>query len=213
MPGLSYPLWVCCGILPPQTLLREKPMHIVRSEEFRRMRWKNGDGETAEIAVFPPGAGLSDFDWRVSMATVARAGPFSLFPDVDRTLAIVEGAGITLEIEGRPAVTLTGKNEPFAFPADIATTATLVEGPIVDLNVMSRRGRWSHRVERWHFEGQRHFDAPGGVTMLISLGDLRVDIGSHAAELRRFDCVFIEGVVLLTTDMPVEGYLIRLTQA
>lgn len=186
-------------------------MHIVRSEEFRRIRW-NGDGETAEIAVFPPDAGLSDFDWRVSMATVANPGPFSQFPGIDRTLVIVEGEGMTLELEGRPAVTLTRKSDPFAFPADVVTNASLVKGPIVDLNVMSRRGRWTHRVERWHFEGQRHFDAPGGVTILMSLGDLRADIGSHAAELRRFDCLFIEGVVLLTTDMPVEGYLVRLTQ-
>ncbi|MBD9371855.1 HutD family protein [Rhizobium sp. ARZ01] len=188
-------------------------MHIVRSEDYRRMRWKNGDGETAEIAVFPPEAGLSDFDWRVSMAAVAADGPFSSFPGIDRTLSILEGEGMTLEIEGKPAITLTTRSDPLAFPADVPTTAALVKGPIVDLNVMSRRTRWTHRVEKWHVEGQHHFDAPGGVTMILTLGNLRVDAGHHAVELRRHDCIFIEDVVLLTTDMPVEGYLVRFTKS
>ncbi len=44
------------------------------------MPWKNGGGETAEIAVFPPSADLSEFGWRISMATVSSDGPFSAFP-------------------------------------------------------------------------------------------------------------------------------------
>jgi environmental stress-induced protein Ves len=47
------------------------------------MPWKNGGGETTEIAVFPDGAGLSDFDWRVSMARVDGDGPFSSFPGIE----------------------------------------------------------------------------------------------------------------------------------
>ena len=50
------------------------------------MPWKNGGGETAEIAVSPPGAALDDFDWRLSMARVETDGPFSAFPGIDRTL-------------------------------------------------------------------------------------------------------------------------------
>ena len=45
-------------------------MRILRAEDYRKMRWKNGGGETAEIAVFPQNAGLDDFGWRVSVATV-----------------------------------------------------------------------------------------------------------------------------------------------
>jgi environmental stress-induced protein Ves len=57
-------------------------MRILRAENYRRMQWKNGGGETAEIAVSPDSAGLDDFDWRISMATgQASGGPFSMpFP-------------------------------------------------------------------------------------------------------------------------------------
>jgi len=46
-------------------------MRILRSPDHKRMPWKNGGGETVEVAVFPPEAGLGDFAWRVSMASVA----------------------------------------------------------------------------------------------------------------------------------------------
>ncbi len=50
--------------------------------------WKNGGGMTADVAASPPGAGMDGFDWRVSIARVEADGPFSVFPGVDRTMAL-----------------------------------------------------------------------------------------------------------------------------
>ena len=58
--------------------------------------WKNGGGTTREIAAFPPGAGLDDFGWRLSVAEVERDGPFSVFSGVDRTIVLLDGAGMRL---------------------------------------------------------------------------------------------------------------------
>jgi environmental stress-induced protein Ves len=126
---------------------------ILRHDGYRRMPWKNGGGETVEIAVSPEGAGLADFDWRVSMATVATDGPFSVFPGIDRTLSILEGEGMTLFIEGREPVRLTQESDPLPFPADAPTSATLVDGAITDLNVMTRRGELGHSVRRIGIDG------------------------------------------------------------
>lgn len=123
-------------------------MRLLRAATHKRMPWKNGGGETVEIAVFPEDAGLGDFDWRISMATVASNGPFSLFEGVDRTLTILSGAGMALAIDGAPAVHLDPSSEPLTFPADVPVAARLVDGPITDLNVMTRRGRFTHRVVR-----------------------------------------------------------------
>lgn len=49
-------------------------------------------------------------------------------------------------------------------------------------------------------------------TILLSLGNLRVDAGHHAVELRRHDAILVEDVILLTTDIPVEAFLIRFTR-
>ena len=72
-------------------------MRLIRSKSYRRMPWKNGGGETTEIAVSPQNASLEAFDWRVSMARVESDGPFSAFPGIDRTLAVLEGQGIELD--------------------------------------------------------------------------------------------------------------------
>lgn len=186
-------------------------LHVLKATNHRRMPWKNGGGETVEIAIFPLGADLSAFGWRVSMATVASDGPFSVFTGIDRTLSILEGEGMELDIAGRKPVVLTRASEPLAFPADAATSARLVSGAIVDLNVMTRRDRWAHQVERRVFEGDHPLDAEGGVTMLLSLGNLRIDSGEHAEELTRLDCAIIEGPCRISSDMPVEAYLIRIS--
>ena len=91
-------------------------MRVLRAENYRRMPWKNGGGETVEIAVSPEGAGLGDFDWRVSMARVEADGLFSVFPGVDRTLSILEGEGMVLDIEGREPVTLTDASAALQLP-------------------------------------------------------------------------------------------------
>lgn len=164
-------------------------MKIFKAAEYQRMPWKNGAGETAEIAVFPKNAGLSDFGWRLSMATVASDGPFSAFPDVDRTLTILSGAGIELDVAGE-RLTLTTHSAPYAFPADVATSARLMADTVVDLNVMTRRGQFQHRVERLHlpYMGRRNeaiemvFCASGTIT-------LELETGKH--ELATFDCAAI----------------------
>ena len=112
----------------------------------RRMPWKNGRGETTEIAVHPQGAGLADFGWRLSMAGVTENGDFSIFPGIDRTLAVLSGAGINLEVQGHGSHRLTAGVEPLAFPADVPSSARVISGPIRDLNVMTRRGAFAHRL-------------------------------------------------------------------
>ncbi len=87
------------------------------------MLWKNGLGETTEIAVAPEGAGLSAFNWRVSMASVTIDGAFSAFPGVDRTLSILSGAGLRLAVDGR-ARDLTAASAPFSFPAARSSAST-----------------------------------------------------------------------------------------
>lgn len=111
------------------------------------MPWKNGGGSTAEIVVRPPEASIETFDWRVSMATIERDGDFSIFPGVDRTLAVL-AAPLRIHVEGRPPCRLTTDSSPFRFPGESKVRATLADGPSTDFNVMTRRERYVHRVDR-----------------------------------------------------------------
>ncbi|MCQ2003309.1 HutD family protein [Rhizobium sp. NRK18] len=126
--------------------MAESAAKILRPDDYRRMPWKNGGGVTVEIAIHPPGATLDTFDWRVSMASVVEDGPFSRFPDIDRTLSVLTGKGLELFVAGDDAVTLTAESAPHSFAADAETRARLIDGPLADFNVMTRRGRCRHMV-------------------------------------------------------------------
>lgn len=132
---------------------------IVRAADHREMPWKNGGGSTSEIAIFPPGATIDDFDWRLSMACVEQSGPFSAFAGIDRTLAILDGAGFRLDFPDGVSATLTPAAAPYAFPADVATECQLLDGPVNDLNLMTRRGLVSHEVVRFRL------DEPGVIAL------------------------------------------------
>ena len=116
-------------------------MHrVLAPADYRRMPWKNGGGVTTEIAAHPPGAGLDAIDWRLSLAEVAVDGPFSRFPGIDRTLVLLDGAGIRLELAGH-VVELRAPYEPCAFSGDVEVDCRLLAGPVRDFNLMLRRER------------------------------------------------------------------------
>ena len=123
-------------------------MRIIRAHDCRTTLWKNGGGSTTEIAVAPEGASLETFDWRISMARVACDGPFSEFSGIDRSLAVVEGRGMLLTVGSNPAVMLSRGADPVSFAGDTPTSARLTDGEIIDLNVMTRRGSFSHHLRR-----------------------------------------------------------------
>ena len=151
-------------------------MRIIPATSYRSMPWKNGGGVTTEIAVFPEGAGLDDFDWRISMAHVAQDGPFSAFPGVDRTLCVLAGLGITLAFAGKGEVTLGKMSDPYSFPADVAVHGKLHGEPIDDFNVMSRRARWRHEVERVDvYEAWECVAASDVVALVCAKGDVTLD--------------------------------------
>jgi environmental stress-induced protein Ves len=151
------------------------------------MPWKNGGGETREIAVYPPGASLDDFGWRVSMASVRTDGPFSVFAGVDRTLCILEGEGMELTIGSAPPLILTPSSAPPSFPCDVACEARLIGGPVLDLNVMTRRGRYRHGVTVLDISGAREIDMP--FALFCGSGAVEVD---RNVQMEAHDCLFPE---------------------
>ncbi|MDF3836776.1 HutD family protein, partial [Cupriavidus basilensis] len=91
--------------------------------------WKNGGGVTREIAAWPEGAGMGDFQWRVSVADIAADGPFSAFPGIDRQIVLLEGAGVRLQADdGSFDHRLDTVGAPFAFAGERGVQATLLDG-------------------------------------------------------------------------------------
>ncbi|MET0220757.1 MAG: HutD family protein [Tardiphaga sp.] len=170
-------------------------MRILRATDYKVMPWKNGLGATTEIAVSPERDGLDDFAWRVSMAQVSSDGPFSSFPDIDRTLLVLAGQGMVLEVDGQPPATLTQASPPYAFAGDATTSARLVDGAIVDLNVMVRRGLVRARVERFDLAAPQRFSTTGVRLLFVQTGKLNAQSVAHYETLTTNDTLLFDALV------------------
>ncbi len=164
---------------------------IVRDADLVRKPWKNGGGTTAEIAAFPDGADLEAVGWRISLADVGLDGPFSVFAGLDRTLTLVEGAGITLEVDG-VRHHLDADRPSFSFPGEARTIGWLPAGAIRDLNVMTRRDAFTHRV-RVAGPGRCTVGPQTATLAVVALaGRLRAAIEGNDCELGRLDCWLVQ---------------------
>ena len=156
------------------------------------MPWKNGGGTTQEIACWPPAASLADFGWRVSIATIAAAGPFSVFEGVDRLIMLLDGEGVHLRSrDGRVDHRLDAPHRPFAFAGEAEIDCAPQGAASSDFNVMTRRGQW--RAELRVLDGETVLaPAPHGVLLALR-GDWHMNEGQAACR---------EGEGLCWTEAP-----------
>lgn len=127
--------------------------------------WKNGGGSTQELACWPPGADMNAFEWRVSLATVDRPGPFSVFPAIDRQIMLLGGDGLHLRSAAWDH-TLNQRWQPFAFSGDDAVDGAMLGSASRDFNLMLRRGVWQGAL-RVVGDAQVPAAAPAGFCMVL----------------------------------------------
>lgn len=176
------------------------------------MPWRNGHGETAQVAISPPSATLDDFDWRVSMARIETDGPFSIFPHADRSLAVLRGEGLHLSIAGSAAINLTRHSEPMAFPGDVPAIAILIGGTVTDLNVMTRRERFTHSMRRVAIAGRMELMVEAPLVLLVC-ADGRVKVEANGLALDSLDTALLDqapATVSISSDEAALLYVIEI---
>ncbi|MEX0808401.1 MAG: HutD family protein [Dongiaceae bacterium] len=142
---------------------------LIRPDAHRVMKWKNGGGMTAEIAIAPEGADLAGdgFLWRLSLASIEEDGPFSAFPGIDRSIMLVEGAGMTLTTGTGTVISLDRRFVPQDFPGEWAVRCRLASGPVRDLNLMVNRARATRRWEIVELGAKPARLAANGQTLIL----------------------------------------------
>jgi environmental stress-induced protein Ves len=162
--------------------LSDKSSLIIRAQDCPPQPWKNGLGTTREIAVYPSDAGSNDLLWRVSIAEVDSAAPFSLFPGIDRHIALLDGAGFTMTLDNGRMHALTTPFAPFAFAGEAKVAVTLADGPTRDFNLMVRRARARGEVRVWQEPGIHPLD-PAVVLIYVARGEIETADGTlHAGD-------------------------------
>ncbi len=169
--------------------LRPLPAH-----EYRRERWRNGQGWTREVLRMPEG--VDDWDWRLSIAEIEQDGPFSSFPGIERELVLLHGNGMRLRFDDGEVREVLPPHVRVRFAGERVLACELVDGPTHDLNLMWRRDRID--AELWHrpLVGSMVLFVEPGETWLVYLLAGRADCthGDARASIAMGDSL------LLSTD-------------
>lgn len=107
---------------------------LIAADAMPAQPWRNGGGVTRELHAWPAGA---DWRLRLSLADIARDGPFSAFPGVQRHFAVIEGGGVALQFADGERLLRAG-DAPLGFDGRLAPGCRLLAGPTRDLNLMLR---------------------------------------------------------------------------
>ena len=178
---------------------------IIRAEDCLPQPWKNGLGLTREIARFPLDADNEHFLWRVSVAEVNSAAPFSAFPGIDRHIALLDGAGFTMTLDGTRQHHLHTAYEPFAFAGEAQVDVALVGGPTRDFNLMVRRAQARGSVALCQQPGSHATDATCALLYV-----LRGGAGTAAGLLRAGDAWRPDGGAFVLHEASL-AFLVRVT--
>jgi environmental stress-induced protein Ves len=182
----------------------ERPSwRVVGPADRRVVPWANGRGTTAIVARVPD---TDDWDWRLSLADVVEDGPFSSLPGIDRWIAVARGGRMELQTgapDGFLHTVLDDTDGAIAFSGDGDTSCRVLDGPLVDVNLMLRRGRASgamdvHELgpgERWSCPARAVVVLSGRVE-LVAVGDDAVGVVLDGAT---FDAFVVDGLL----DVPV----------
>jgi uncharacterized protein len=96
--------------------------------------WRNGGGVTRELLAWPT---AQEWTVRLSVADVEQDGPFSRFDGVQRWFAVLDGAGVRLDVAGQ-CHQLSTSSAPLCFDGAAPTHCKLIAGATRDFNLMVR---------------------------------------------------------------------------
>lgn len=171
------------------------PTRRILTTEIEATPWKNGGGVTREIATGGRPDGDAGWGWRVSLAEVAQDGPFSVFPETDRVIAVIDGKGMDLVSPDGGTLALE-PFQPVRFAGEAPFDGRLRHGPVRDLNVMVKRGEFTAEMKIRH--GPHSATMRGGsggcllIHSLVGRCTLRVD-GGAPIDLKPEECLVHEG--------------------
>ena len=160
--------------------------------------WANGAGTTRTVAI---GSSVHEVvAWRVSLAELRAAAPFSTFDGFDRCLALID-AGVVDFGSGNGDLRATS-GVAIEFPGELKVWTTALDSPKTVLNVMTRRASHAATVEICQ-AATRSSAAPDQILLCLS-GTWTVQIPELADEpASEIELAPMKAVVLSAWAVPI----------
>lgn len=165
-----------------------------------REAWKNGGGWTRIVASHEAEQLLR---WRVSVADITAAGPFSRFDGLDRAAVMVRGAGLCLSGEAQ-AWHFDGLGSFAQFPGELALHCDAPGVPTQLWNVMVRRGQAQAKLLIIEDNAADLLPAPD-VLVLVLRGRFELVLPeANSLMLHADECLHLQGLAVLARITPCE---------
>lgn len=165
---------------------------IITPVQYKTAKWKNGKGQTTEMAIDPNG-NLDCFEWRISQAKVTEDGEFSDFAGYQRHMVLLKGNGLTLEHDEVMSDDLDGPLSIAAFDGSCKTVGKLKGGAIINFNLITRASHFEVSVETYKTrtevvlpQNQHCFVFSYNNEVLVEPGDIRLP-AAHLLEVTEED--------------------------
>lgn len=188
-------------------------LRIVRWASLTPTPWKNGGGTAVDIAGQQEPGAAEGFDWRINIATIARSGPFSDFPGIDRDFRVLDGGRVELAVEGDPPRQLMAEGPEYQFPGDRPTYARLIrdDQPCRSFNVLTRRSVFASEVREVVLERPAVL-LPEGETLVgvVRSGTIDVELGADLHRLGPLDAFVTSEQVPAHTTGEASLFLVHL---
>ena len=173
---------------------------ILRRARYRTVPWANGGGITHDIMV-----GGNPPLLRVSLAEIARDGPFSDLAGYDRTIVLAGGAGFRLTFADGNSVVLGALGDRHDFRGEDAPACALLDGPVFAFNVMVLRGAMRAIVDVIDAGTNVVWDEAPGTALFVLDGAVRYGAGMA----RRFDTVVLDAGRVPVREAPATLVAVR----
>lgn len=193
---------------------------VLPASARRRMPWKNGRGWTLELCSDAPASDATAWSWRLSIADVPEAGPFSRFEGVDRWIACVAGPGMRVCVDGAWHRVPT-RGAALAFAGESVAEGEPEAAGVRDANLMVTRGVWRAAFEVVEVSAgavrtvpMEAEGAPAALVVVHAL-DAAADLGVGETTLRlqKDETALLTGVALPDARLQVQGPSGRLLAA
>ena len=154
---------------------------ILHLADSTKRKWAHGDvreigaGKLGTDATLLPAEG-TEWDWRLSVASIEAAGEFTPYEGFDRTLTVIAGELLELTIDG--SAHAVEALRPLRFSGGSAVAAALPTGDVLALNLITRAGavRGNVRIVELSKKREQHlFGAQFGVMLQGKATVLRAD--------------------------------------
>lgn len=167
----------------------------LKFSDCKSMPWKNGKGPTKQIKIFPDDASIekNDFIWRLSSAEVCESGPFSVFPNYQRILTVLEGQGLKLSYENNKEACFANidSTKVIEFRGDDQIFCQLIGSKVLDLNFIYQRnqikaefGFMNSKIDKLEISCDTHI-------FFSITGCIQIHLNSTTIELNKYDTLII----------------------